>query len=313
MKIAVISNLFEPYQRGGAEKIAKIMADTLAENHDVFVVSSKPFVTLDSFKTSMDSYQASFGKEIKVYRYYPLNLFYYLNDFKYPAIIRLFWHIIDVFNWDSANQIAKILEAEKPEIVICHNLKGLGYMLPRKLKKMIIKKTTFDNKKINYLFVGQLETHKGIELILKQFENKNDILQVVGDVTRFNELKTKYNKINIIFHGKMENSKLKELYSQADYVIVPSVCYENSPTVIYEAFNQGIPVIASNIGGIPELVAHNQTGWLFEAGDSISLQKALENSAKTVNYEAMQQNCLKKVREFDIIKYNEKLNNLLKS
>jgi len=139
MKIAVISNLFEPYQRGGAEKIAKIMADTLAENHDVFVVSSKPFVTLDSFKTSMDSYQASFGKEIKVYRYYPLNLFYYLNDFKYPAIIRLFWHIIDVFNWDSANQIAKILEAEKPEIVICHNLKGLGYMLPRKLKKMNIK------------------------------------------------------------------------------------------------------------------------------------------------------------------------------
>src|SRR5262249_6774408 len=50
---------------------------------------------------------------------------------------------------------------------------------------------------------------------------------------------------------------------------------ENSPLVIHEAFLAGIPVVASQIGGIPELVQHGGNGLLFEPGDVGELEKAL--------------------------------------
>ena len=46
--------------------------------------------------------------------------------------------------------------------------------------------------------------------------------------------------------------------SEANCIVVPSLCYENSPTVIYEAFSQNLPVIASHLGGIIELLEENK-------------------------------------------------------
>jgi glycosyltransferase involved in cell wall biosynthesis len=57
---------------------------------------------------------------------------------------------------------------------------------------------------------------------------------------------------------------------------VPSVWAENSPNSVLEAFAHRTPVIASNTGGLPELVDHGRNGLLFEAGDADSLAGALE-------------------------------------
>ena len=57
--------------------------------------------------------------------------------------------------------------------------------------------------------------------------------------------------------------------------VVPSICYENSPTVIYEASLVGVPVIASNIGGIPELVVEGESGLLVKPGDEQDLARAM--------------------------------------
>jgi glycosyltransferase involved in cell wall biosynthesis len=61
-----------------------------------------------------------------------------------------------------------------------------------------------------------------------------------------------------------------------DVLVVPSIWYENSPLVIYSAQAAGCPVIASNLGGMAEVVEHEKNGLLFEAGDVAGLSSAIE-------------------------------------
>jgi glycosyltransferase involved in cell wall biosynthesis len=59
-------------------------------------------------------------------------------------------------------------------------------------------------------------------------------------------------------------------------LVVPSLWYENSPNVILEAFAHGTPVIASNHGGLSELVQDGRNGLLFPPGDAASLGRQLQ-------------------------------------
>ena len=59
--------------------------------------------------------------------------------------------------------------------------------------------------------------------------------------------------------------------SESDYLIIPSLCYENAPMTIYEAHSAGLPVLAASIGGIPEII--NKNDKLFKAGDISDLKK----------------------------------------
>ena len=66
----------------------------------------------------------------------------------------------------------------------------------------------------------------------------------------------------------------------ANLIVVPSICYDNSPMVIYESFTHSTPVIGSNIGGIPELIDDNVNGRLFNPGDVNDLKNVLEDTIK---------------------------------
>ena len=59
----------------------------------------------------------------------------------------------------------------------------------------------------------------------------------------------------------------------ARVLVFPSICYENAPVTIVEAFACGLPVIASNLGSIPEFVTHGRTGLLFKPGDPEDLAR----------------------------------------
>ena len=85
----------------------------------------------------------------------------------------------------------------------------------------------------------------------------------------------------IHFHGFIPLNHLARFFATTDAVVVPSLCYENSPTVIYESFAIGVPVIASHIGGIPELIQEGENGWLVEPGDETALMRALKNVAES--------------------------------
>ena len=76
-------------------------------------------------------------------------------------------------------------------------------------------------------------------------------------------------------HGPRPRNQALELLATFDVLVVPSIWPETSPLVIREAFLAGVPVVASNIGGIPELVAPDRNGLLFEPGDVDGLRRAL--------------------------------------
>ena len=73
------------------------------------------------------------------------------------------------------------------------------------------------------------------------------------------------------------NDEIDQVYEDIDLLAVPSIWYENSPNTILEAFAHQTPVIASNLGGMAEMVNHNQNGMLFNPGDSQDLAQKLDS------------------------------------
>jgi glycosyltransferase involved in cell wall biosynthesis len=78
------------------------------------------------------------------------------------------------------------------------------------------------------------------------------------------------------FMGTYHQDQISEVMREIDIVVVPSLWYENSPNVILEALAHQTPVIASNLGGMAELVQHEGNGLLFEPGEPQSLAVQLQ-------------------------------------
>ena len=76
-------------------------------------------------------------------------------------------------------------------------------------------------------------------------------------------------------HGPVEHDCVADAFGSIDVLAVPSIWPENSPLVIQEAFLAGVPVVASRIGGIPEVVANGVNGLLFQPGDADDLARCL--------------------------------------
>jgi glycosyltransferase involved in cell wall biosynthesis len=132
-------------------------------------------------------------------------------------------------------------------------------------------------------YLGQIERHKGLHVLvraMRQIEEPNVSLTVYGDPTRdpryFKQvLSMAAGDLRIRFSGRYSPSELWSILEDLDAIVVPSVWYENSPLVIHEARRAGLPVVASNLGGMAELVNHEGDGLLADAGDSTSLAQQL--------------------------------------
>lgn len=134
----------------------------------------------------------------------------------------------------------------------------------------------------NYvLYLGQLEPWKGVSTLLKAAMELPQInFKLLGNGSFKDELikrKGDYALNNVEFEGFKTGEELNQIIQKASIVVVPSECYENYPYSIMEAMAFGKPVIASNIGGIPELVTNNRTGNLFEKGNFIELKYKISN------------------------------------
>jgi glycosyltransferase involved in cell wall biosynthesis len=86
---------------------------------------------------------------------------------------------------------------------------------------------------------------------------------------------------NVTFLGRYDHARLPQLMASVDWVVVPSIWWENSPLVIQEAFAHGRPVICSDIGGMAEKVEHGVNGLHFHAGDPASLAETLNTAANS--------------------------------
>jgi glycosyltransferase involved in cell wall biosynthesis len=81
---------------------------------------------------------------------------------------------------------------------------------------------------------------------------------------------------HVVLHGALAHADVPRALASIDVLVVPSTWPENSPLVIHEAFLAGVPVVASRIGGIPDLVTDEVNGLLFRPGDAADLARRLE-------------------------------------
>jgi glycosyltransferase involved in cell wall biosynthesis len=126
------------------------------------------------------------------------------------------------------------------------------------------------------LFVGGLDATKGLDVVLRAYAGLRDAppLVIIG-AERGNALPPL--PPNVIVLKDWPESAVHAAWQRSLAGVVPSVWSEPCPTVVLEAMAAGKPVVASDIGGIPELVADGETGILVRAGDADALRHALQH------------------------------------
>lgn len=115
------------------------------------------------------------------------------------------------------------------------------------------------------LFFGRYSNEKGVETLLRACEKTKEIPYIFAGS---GPLEVQVNVCtNVENMGFLSGDKLIRLIRKARFSIFPSECYENCPFSVMESLMCGTPVIASNIGGVPELVNDGGNGLLFEPGN----------------------------------------------
>lgn len=160
------------------------------------------------------------------------------------------------------------------------------------------------------LFSGRMCPEKGVATLLEAASIASEIpLRLLGDGPTLEEHKAAAPPSSV-FVGRVPSDRVADSYRKARFLVVPSRWFEGCPLVILEAMAHGLPVIASRIGGLPELVDDGETGFLFEPGNPNDLadrmralwhdtdrcrmmgaagrQKAIQEYSKTVYWSRLQ-------------------------
>ena len=128
----------------------------------------------------------------------------------------------------------------------------------------------------------------------------------MGDGKREEEKKRKAEGIDQVeFMGFVSPQRYGEYMSGAKFLIVPSLCYENFPRVVAESYSYGIPVLASSLGGFPEIVQDKETGLLFRSGDADDL---LAKVQWFITQEGGRQKMRERIREVHAQTYSARRN-----
>ncbi len=128
-----------------------------------------------------------------------------------------------------------------------------------------------DSKKLILGFIGRITRVKGLHVLLSSIKNisNNMELRIAAIPTKmemdyYQQQKQQAESLpNVTWIENLPNEKIGAFLQKLDLLCVPSQWPETGPFVVYEALAQGIPVLGSNIGGIPELISEGKNGWLF--------------------------------------------------
>lgn len=230
----------------------------------------------------------------------PTKLCYQLDGLHVTADIRL----LDVIERKTAANASLILA---PSASMAQHVRE-AWGIDNKLVRVIpnpIDQTNFCPKSDGtseriVLYVGRLEKRKGVDVLIKAFggfarADPAVSLSLVGGDTRTFELNSRpltcaeyidgsitdaNIKKRIVFWGKIERRQLVDFYQRASVVVCPSERFENFPYVVLEAMSCGKPVIASNCGGLAEMIEDGKQGVLVRPGDPDALQSALAKLLK---------------------------------
>lgn len=341
MKILLLSALYPPLVVGGAEKVAKVIADgLLAAGHEPVVVTTVPEPGVRT--ATVDG--------VRVHAIGLKNLYWPHGERPASPLRKAAWHAINSFNPWMARAVGKILHAERPDVVNTHSLIGLscavwptvhGHRIPlvhtiHDYSLLCPKTTMFANGRncsgqctsckvysqpakmlsggieavvgvsrrvldrhlhngyfaqaatrvihnglpptiepvvprtggrmpLRLGYVGQLVPPKGIADLLatmRRWTSAECQLVVAGKGPSGYERELRgLAPHNVRFLGFVDP---REVYGSVDVLVVPSRWEDPLPTIVIEAYMQGLPVIAARRGGLPELVEDGRTGLLYD-------------------------------------------------
>lgn len=180
----------------------------------------------------------------------------------------------------------------KSKITVVHNIIE---------KSSFIQNSKEDNKKKNkkkilkIIYLGSLLRSKGVHVLLEAFSRLNNSdskvnsnikanstikteLDIFGSGPLLEKLKrdVKIKSLSVNFNNDVPHKNVNKIIAQHDILVFPSIVPEAFGRVAAEAFATGIPVIASNVGGISDIVENNKNGFLVKPGNVEELVTALE-------------------------------------
>lgn len=209
-------------------------------------------------------------------------------------IVRSFNHVLRFFEYrllKRSDEIIAVSKYTKKELLKNYNLNAnkinviyngvdVNKFKPAKDKNKIKRELGLNNDKI-ILCVGRLYSRKGLPtllraapLILRRFRNVKFVISGKGFRNEEDRFKAFANHLkvgkNISFIGYFPDERLPKLYQAADIFVLPST-YENMPFALLEAMATALPVVTTNVGGIPEVINDGKNGLLFNPLDFCGL------------------------------------------
>lgn len=196
-----------------------------------------------------------------------------LEMYLHHDLLKIYAKNVDLFIAPSLFLKKMLIKAGWPEnkIDIINNAFNPSLIAPANIKKE------------NYfLYYGRLSPEKGIDLAIQALEaNPTLSLKIAGTGPEDERLQTMGSRAvrdgRLDFLGWQEGEALAKLIAQAQAVLIPSRWLENFPLSALEALSLGTPVIAANIGGLPEII-NEDNGCLIEPENAEALGQAMQDS-----------------------------------
>ncbi len=164
--------------------------------------------------------------------------------------------------------------------------------------------------------MGRLSYEKGIFNLLRAFEKleySNSELLICGAGPLENEVKKfSFKNPRIKYFGFVQGNEKEAIFSFSDVLVFPSLLYESFGRVIIEAYAHGLPVIATNVGAINEIVIDGKTGLLIEPHNEDLLVKAMKKMCDKNLQKDMLFNIISFIPKFQLKNHLEMYEEILK-
>jgi glycosyltransferase involved in cell wall biosynthesis len=129
--------------------------------------------------------------------------------------------------------------------------------------------------KKGFLFIGRLNRQKGIDTLVAAARKCPDISFIIAGSVDKTFIDTNSFPNNVKWLGVVSNESITRLLHEVKALVFTSRSYEGFPMVFLEAMQQGVPVVAPNLAGFPEIIREGINGWLFGLNDADDLARVL--------------------------------------
>lgn len=196
--------------------------------------------------------------------------------------------------FDFNHNMITVSEALKKEHIAAGFPESNISVIPRGISPELINNrgkciTATNKNQIKILYIGRMIPEKGVHIAISaigHLVNRLGVKNVQFDLfgngsdAYIENLKNLTHNLKIEkhvkFHGKVDRGQLLKIYQDYDLFLLPSIFQEPFGVVLIEAMARGVPVVATDTGGIPEVISHEVNGLLVSPEDSIKMAEAVK-------------------------------------